>query len=79
MAEFKIGDEVWFLIEEHGWGSEPAMINNMNIRKQTVTEISDPYICVDKVEGAFFSQDAYLSKNAVIDAMIKQLEGSRDE
>ncbi len=79
MNDFKVGDEAWFLIEEHGWGSSPSTIENMNIRKQTITEISGQYIWAENVECSFLLQDAYPSKNSVIDAMIKQLEKSRDE
>jgi hypothetical protein len=74
MTNIKSGENVWFLIEEHGWGSSPCMINNLNIRCEKVLEVFSEYLQVTHVEEAFLKEDAYKSKNEVIEALIQQLE-----
>lgn len=78
MNDLKIGDEVWFLIEEHGWGSSPCMIENFNIRSEKVVEVFSEHLQVTRVEGAFLLEDAYKSKNDVINALINQLERMKE-
>lgn len=79
MNEFKEGDEVWFLIEEHGWGSCPIFINNLNIRKEKIITPDSELLECTRLEGAAHSDTLYKSKNEVINALINQLEAMKDD
>lgn len=79
MSEFKEGDEVYFLIEEHGWGSSPIFIGNLNIRKEKITECHYDFLQCTHLEGISHKDTLYKSKNEAIDAMIKRLESMRNE
>lgn len=73
------GDRVWFLIEEHGWGSAPSMIRNLNIRREVISSLVGEYIVVEHVEGTFKAEDAYESKKKVIQMLQQLIEEMQDK
>jgi len=80
---YKEGDEVYFLIEELGWGSLPLSVGNLNIRKEKITEIVDGWddgyiLSTENIYGSFRGDCcAFSSKKELIyylKSKIKELE-----
>lgn len=91
--DFKVGDEVYFLLQDYApkWGEEciriipqyieiiKGKIVYINVDKDAVHVYSDGCESVCIFGYYYFHENVYKSKNEAIDALIKHLEGMKDE
>lgn len=93
MNDFKVGDTVYFLLQDYGpkWGEDNIRIipEYIEVIKATIVFMSEDkdtvHVYMDGCENVcsfgyvFFHERVYKSKNEAIDALIEHLRSMRDE